>query len=164
MESFLFYIFGGIAVASALLVVTRRNAVGSAIFLILCFFCLGVLYLLLQAHFVAVIQVLVYAGAIMVLFLFVIMLLNLSQIEFGRIRNLALKVLGAALGVVLLINILGAINRPLFSEGAPLSEGFGGTAQVGMLLFSKYLIPFEVASVLLLSAIVGAIILSRKEF
>ncbi len=164
MESFLFYIFGGIAVASALLVVTRRNAVGSAIFLILCFFCLGVLYLLLQAHFVAVIQVLVYAGAIMVLFLFVIMLLNLSQIEFGRIRNLALKVLGAALGVVLLINILGAINRPQLSEGVPLSEGFGGTAQVGMLLFSKYLIPFEVASVLLLAAIVGAIILARREF
>lgn len=164
MEVFLFYLFGGIAVASALLVVTRRNPVASAIFLILCFFCLAVLYVLLRAHFVAVIQVLVYAGAIMVLFLFVIMLLNLSQLEFGRVRNLVVKVVGAVLGVVLLVNLLGVINKPLLPQGAPLSEGFGGTEQLGMLLFSKYLIPFEVASVLLLAAIIGAIILARREF
>lgn len=164
MESFLFYVFGGVAIASALLVVTRRNPVASAIYLILCFFCLAVLYLLLRAHFLAVIQVLVYAGAIMVLFLFVIMLLNLGQLEFGQVRNLVLKVLGAVLGVVLLINILAAISKPLLTQGIPLGEGFGGTAQVGMLLFSRYLIPFEVASVLLLAAIIGAIVLGRREF
>jgi len=164
MENFFFYVFGGIAVASALLVVTRRNPVSSAVFLVLCFFCLAALYLLLSAYFVAVIQVLVYAGAIMVLFLFVIMLLNLSQLELGRIRNMALKVLGAVLGVVLLINMLAVINKPLLVPGSPLSKGFGGTAQVGALLFSKYLMPFEVASVLLLAAIVGAIALARREF
>jgi NADH-quinone oxidoreductase subunit J len=164
MEAFFFYLFGGIAIAAALLVITRRNPVTSAIFLILCLFSLAVLYVLLRAHFVAVIQVLVYAGAIMVLFLFVIMLLNLSRVESGRIRNLLVKVVGAVLGVVLMINLLAAVNKPLLPEGARLSEGFGGTEQVGMLLFSDYLLPFEVASVLLLAAIVGAIILSRREF
>ena len=164
MEAFFFYLFGGISIAAALLVITRRNPVTSAIFLILCLFCLAVLYVLLRAHFVAVIQVLVYAGAIMVLFLFVIMLLNLSRLEFGKVRNLVVKVAGAVLGVVLLINLLAAVNKPLLPEGAALGEGFGGTERVGMLLFSSYLIPFEVASVLLLAAIIGAIVLARREF
>ena len=150
--------------ASAILVVTRRNPLSSGVFLILCFFCLAVLYLLLNAHFVAAIQVLVYAGAIMVLFLFVIMLLNLGRLEPGIARNPVLKVVGAVLGVALLFSLLGTFNKFGWTSPVQLSDGFGGTAQIGMLLFSKYLLPFEVASVLLLAAIVGAMILSRKEF
>ena len=168
LETVLFFVLAALTVVSAVLVIAQRNAVASAIYLIITFFCLAGIYLLLQAPFIAVIQVLVYAGAIMVLFLFVIMLLNLEE-ETKRIRQPKLaKIAGVALAVVLLAQ-LGMIFQS-FILAAP-RENFtpekvaaaGNTESVARLLFTDFLLPFEITSVLLLVAIVGAIILAKRE-
>jgi NADH-quinone oxidoreductase subunit J len=152
-----------IAIATAVSVLASRNAVYSALFLVLNFITIASLYLLLNAAFIALVQVTVYAGAIMVLFLFVIMLLGEEREESSS--RLKWQAPAAFLmSLALLILFVAALiqgNMGLQQAFAGVSEGFGSPASVGRLLFSEYLIPFEVTSVLLLVAMVGAIVLTR---
>ncbi len=161
-------LFAGLALVagiSGLLVVVQRHAVYSALYLIITMGSLAGLYILLGAHFVWAVQVLVYAGAIMVLFLFVIMLLNLPREETPWSPRDRRRVLGAvALAVILLAELLLVVGRRL-SLASPVSlpEGFGTTQMVGRLLFTDFLFPFEITSVILLVAIVGAMVLAKKH-
>jgi NADH-quinone oxidoreductase subunit J len=159
-------IFIGIAViatATAVGVLASRNAVYSALFLVLNFITIASLYLLLNAAFIALVQVAVYAGAIMVLFLFVIMLLGEEREEpSSRLKWQAPAAFLMSLALVILfVAALIQGDTGLQQALGAVSEGFGSPASVGRLLFSEYLIPFEVTSVLLLVAMVGAIVLTR---
>jgi NADH-quinone oxidoreductase subunit J len=168
LETVLFVLLAVFAVVTAILVIVQRNPVASAIFLILTFFSLAGIYLLLHAEFIAAIQVLVYAGAIMVLFLFVIMLLNLEKEKRIVTRNRLLKGVGVLLGLALLVQI-GTVFQKVLLEGTKGSfppekvASLGNTQVVAQLLFTDFLLPFEITSVLLLVAIIGAIMLAKKE-
>jgi len=166
MEFLIFLITAIVLVVTAVLVIVQRNPVASALFLIAALCAQAVLYLLLKAPFLAVIQIIVYAGAIMVLFLFVIMLLNLRRDEFGPERRKLQKFFGILFAVILFIEIgalvkLSLTGLPSASKG--LDPAFGGAHAVGKLLFTDYLFPFEVTSVLLLVAIVGAIVMAKRK-
>lgn len=166
LESILFYGLAAMSVVSAILMITRRNPVTSVLFLIMNFFALAGLYLTLQAQFIAVIQIFVYAGAIMVLFLFVIMLLNLGDDQKLTEVISYKKIVGAALAVGVLLELIYIIG--LAPSGLPagnLDRGAAiGTVEVlGTKLFTQYLFPFEITSILLLVAIVGAVLLAKKK-
>src|SRR2546430_8204774 len=166
----IFWGFAGLALASALLCITRRSAVASALWLVVTLFALAALFVLLDAQFIAVLQVLVYAGAIMVLFLFVIMLLNLGRpgptdIK-GRLGLLGATVLAGAR--LLLLRPLGQAPLPAEIQLPPgtvaaLQQQRGMVGAVATPLFDTYLVPFEIASVLLLTAIVGAVVLAKRK-
>jgi NADH-quinone oxidoreductase subunit J len=164
MDVFLFLVFALIAVLCGINVVIQTHPITSALSLIGVMGSLAVLYLLLGAEFLAAAQVIVYAGAIMVLFIFVIMLLNAGA-ETRRSRSFPVELIGAPLLIVLL-GLLGYFV-PRIIPGSPMVQfgGFkGGTAaEVGRALFTQYLLPFEITSVLILIAILGAIVLARKE-
>jgi len=162
MQEILFYLFSGIMLACGLLVITSRNPVNSAMFLVLAFFFMAGLFVLLHAFFLAAVQVLVYAGAVMVLFLFVIMLMNVGEEPRRKIRWLAL--LGAGVvGVTLIAELISILWRANLGSALADEGTVGSTAEVGRLLFRHDMLPFEVASVVLLAAMVGVIVLSRKE-
>lgn len=164
MDVILFLTFAIVAVACAINLVVQKHPITSALSLIGVMGSLAVLYLLLGAEFIAAVQVIVYAGAIMVLFVFVIMLLNAGS-EQKTGRSYTARYLGVPLLVVLvgLLSFVIQVTLPV-SEGVRFG-GFtgGGPADVGRVLFTRYLLPFEVTSVLILIAIVGAIVLARKE-
>lgn len=164
MDVFLFLLFALIAVVCAINVVVQTHPIASAISLVGVMGSLAVLYLLLGAEFIAAAQVIVYAGAIMVLFVFVIMLLNAGG-EAKRGRSFLVQLLGVPL-LIALLGILAFFVERMFPESAKVVFGGfkGGAAHdVGMALFTRYLLPFEVTSVLILIAILGAIVLARKE-
>ncbi len=164
MQLLMFYILGFGAVVSALLLVTNKKPVNAAMSLIATMFCLAGLYVLLDAHLVAVLQILVYAGAVMVLFLFVIMLLNIQEKE-GRLAGstIALQFVSIlGVGMVFVIAASLAKVRGALPAGGELYP-FGTTKAVGSMLFTEYLLPFEIASMLLLAAIVGAVILAKRR-
>ncbi|OGQ06300.1 MAG: hypothetical protein A2979_01360 [Deltaproteobacteria bacterium RIFCSPLOWO2_01_FULL_45_74] len=163
MEPIFFYGFGGLAVVTALLMVTRVNPIASAVWLVVCFFAFAALFITLEAHFIGVIQVLLYAGAIMVLFIFVIMLLNIGAEELKARTMQFSGLLGGLVTIYLIVLItLGLLKNPVrFFE--PLTEGYGYVAPVGRLLFTKYLVPFELTSVLLLVAIVGSVVMGKRK-
>ena len=165
-ETVFFYTLAVVFVGSALMVITRRNPVIAALYLILNFFCLAGLYLTLHAQFIAVIHVLVYAGAIMVLFVFVIMLLNLGD-EHRLSEQISWRqILAAGLSVALLLEILyifGAIDSGIPPGEVSRGIEIGTVENIGRELFTTYLFPFEVTSVLLLAAIVGAVVLAKKR-
>ena len=153
-----------VAVAAAAMVIIVRNAVHSALFLVVTLFCVAILFLTLSAEFLAAVQVLVYAGAIMVLFLFVITLLNPMAAESpDRLRNQA--GVGGALALVLLIELWLVVQSGALSvlpATAPARDAsVDNVQQLGLALFSTYIIPFEATSVLLLVAMVGAVVLAR---
>ena len=154
-----------IAVASAVSMLVSRNAIYSALFLVLNFVTVAVLYLLLNAAFIALVQVTVYAGAIMVLFLFVIMLLGAERVDTGpglRWQQPAAALLGAALlSELVYVFFGGAVGQA--APAALLTGAFGSPSSVGTLLFTGYLLPFEVTSIVLLAAMVGAIVLARED-
>jgi NADH-quinone oxidoreductase subunit J len=167
MESALFYLFALLTLGFAFLVVANpfsKNPVTSAMFLVLTIISLAGLFLLLHAWFLAAVQVLVYAGAVMVLFLFVIMLLDLKEEERRRLHLLTEKllVLGAlfATGAILVIFLKNVGSVPGHSSELTLD---GATAPLGHLLFTSYLLPFEIVSVLLLVAMIGVILLSKRD-
>jgi len=160
-----FYAFGVLAVVSALaMVLFVRNIVAGAMSLVVTMISLAGIYVLMEAHLVAAIQVIVYAGAILVLFLFVIMLLNLREDAFAPLGpgQTLLKTVGAAAAVLLLFLLVRLLGDRL-PEATPLPEGFGGFRDVGLQLFSTYVVPVEVAGLLLLAAIVGAIVLAKRR-
>jgi len=164
MDTFLFLIFAAIAVGCAVSVVSQRHPIHSAISLIGVMGSLAVLYLLLGAEFIAAIQVLVYAGAVMVLFLFVIMLLNAGAEPPGG-KSWPVRLLGIPLLVVLLGIVSFLIRGWIPAKDMVVFGRFteGGPRDVGSLLFTEYLLPFEVVSVLILVAILGAVVLGGKE-
>lgn len=162
-ESFFFYAFAATAVLMMLLVILLNNPVASALSLVMGLFSLSGLYILLEAPFVAVLQVLVYAGAVMVLFVFVIMLLKLRPEDLVQDK----VTIGKAGVILLAVPFVGVlINKflsiPLEPSFKPVAANFGAPKEVGMLLFTKYLIPFELVSILLLVAIIGVIVLAYR--
>jgi NADH-quinone oxidoreductase subunit J len=163
MELVVFYILGGISVVGALLMVTRKNPLAGALALVVSMAGLGGLFAMLHAEFVFILQILLYAGAIMVLIIFTIMLLNLTPEELeerpvGKIRG-AVILAAVAAGFIGFLRVL-----LLIPEGVPfVSPTFGDIEEVGALMLGKYLFPFEVISVLLLVAIVGVVILAKKK-
>jgi NADH-quinone oxidoreductase subunit J len=167
--SFNFYVFGIAAIVAALLFVTRKSPVAAAMWLVTTMFSLAALYVMMDAPFIGAIQVLVYAGAIMVVFLFVIMLLNLGQpTGIADERGRGWKLLAAAVGIAILAQVF-ALTRahvqPRIPPGylARQIEITGVIAPVAGPLFNEYLLAFEVTSVLLLAAIVGAVVLGRRR-
>jgi NADH-quinone oxidoreductase subunit J len=160
----LFFAIAVLAVGTALAMLSSRNAVYSALFLVLNFLVIAVLYLLMNAAFIAMVQVTVYAGAIMVLFLFVVMLLGAKPLA-GRPALRWQRWLGIGFGVVFLGIAADVVllRQPDLGRFLPAGAAFGSPASVGELLFNEYLIPIEVASILLLVSMVGAIVLTRGE-
>jgi NADH-quinone oxidoreductase subunit J len=160
----LFYIFAAVTVLAALNMVVQRTPVYSALSLIVVLCSLAVVYLLLGAEFIAALQVIIYAGAIMVLFVFVIMLLNAGR-EVPSHRSRIAKWLGAPLIGAFLVEMLMVIwNQFPPRSGAAPPHLDGSPAAIGHLLFQSYVLPFEVTSVLILVAVLGAVVLAKKEF
>lgn len=168
----LFYVFGAIAVIASLLVVGQRSPIYSVLLLIGSFAALAGLYVLLDAPFVAAIQIIIYAGAIMVVFLFVVMLLNAKQEERLRRRIVAHGPhrLGALLGVALLVELAWSLWRASGAHEVQAAVGDTGNAQaissvrqIGHVLFVDYGFAFEVSSILILIAMVGAVVLAKRE-
>ena len=170
LDKVLFYLFAGIAVASAALMVTRRNAVHSAIFLIATLLATAGIFLQLRAEFLFIVQIILYVGGIMVLFIFVIMLVNLDvalhQIKFARQKWVALIVtlaLTAQVGVMFwTTGKMPGQGFPILTA-APANRLPPNAEAVAQSLFSSYLLPFEIASVLLLVAMIGAVVMAKKR-
>src|SRR5687767_5884954 len=166
-----FYLFGLIAIASSIAFVTRKSPVAAALWLVATMFCLAALYVMLEAHFVGVIQVLVYAGAIMVVFLFVVMLLNLGlPSDLADIRGKWGRLAAGLLGLALLAQVMALAGKRLpepFTPGGgydPVAvRDLGAIGSVAQPLFNEYLLAFELTSILLLVAIVGAVVIGRKR-
>jgi NADH-quinone oxidoreductase subunit J len=159
----LFYIFAGVVIVAALSVVLQRTPVYSALSLIVVLCALAVVYLLLGAEFMAAIQVIVYAGAIMVLFVLVIMLLNAGR-EITSERSRLAHWLGVPLLVVFVIEVLAVVWRQFPMESTRYAPPIdAGPAAIGTLLFRNYVLPFEVTSVLILVAVLGAVVLAKKQ-
>jgi len=165
-----FYLFGAIAVTASLLVIAQRNPIYSVLLLIASFGALSGLYVLLDAPFVAVIQIIVYAGAIMVLFLFVVMLLNAPQEEtpedlarVGLVRAGGAVTVGSLLAAALIIELVWALTRSGGESGAFPGAAVTSVRSIGRLLFTEYAFAFEVTSLLILVAMVGAVVLARRE-
>jgi NADH-quinone oxidoreductase subunit J len=170
LEAILFYSLAAFILGFGVLVVTARNTVHSVLFLVANFLCVAVVYVMLAAEFLAVIQVLVYAGGIVVLYLFVVMLVNLARREGvpvdtrrqSRLGFILVAVLLAEVSAILVYSAGRPAPVPVLTEGAALGIA-GNTETIGMLLYTDYFVPFEVASMLLLVAMIGAIMLAKKE-
>ena len=165
-----FYFFAGMLVLAGLGVITSRNPVHSALFLVLSFFSCSALWLILQAEFLAIALVLVYVGAVMVLFLFVVMMLdiNLTQMREGFVRYLPIGALIALVMVAQMVWIVGPVGPDVFSgeqlnQAVAQSADYSNTKELGKVLYTDYVFPFEVASVILLVAIVAAIALTMRR-
>lgn len=168
MESVVFYLFGLIAIVTAILVIIQKNPIYSALFLITTLFSIAVLFLLLNAQFVSAVQVLVYAGAIMILFLFAIMLLNIKYEEKAFATLTKLKILSIFIAVILFAEFIYVISsrKGLGMAGDITPEKInqiGNVELIGKILFTRYLFPFEVASLVLLVAMVGIIVLAKRN-
>ncbi|MEW6734352.1 MAG: NADH-quinone oxidoreductase subunit J [Acidobacteriota bacterium] len=161
MEKIFFLIVAGLAVTAGLSVVLQRNPLYSAFSLIGLFGCLAMIYLTLQAQFIATIQIIVYAGAIMVLFVFVIMLLNVRREELQLDHYRFLYYLAVPFGALLFFEVYYSVSRLRSVEVA--KSAVGDSTSIGIGLFSHYLLPFEITSILILMAIVGSVILARRE-
>ncbi|MDZ4844101.1 MAG: NADH-quinone oxidoreductase subunit J [Chitinophagales bacterium] len=155
------------ALLGAIMVVTSKRPLYSILYLIFTFFCIAAHYVILNAQFLAVVQVIVYAGAIMVLFLFVVMLLNLNE---EAQQSSLLKVAAAMSGGMLLLLTVAGVVKGVGEGKSGLTQavlypttGIGSVGELGLALFNQYLIPFEVVSILFLSAMVGAVVLGRKD-
>jgi NADH-quinone oxidoreductase subunit J len=165
-ELFAFFVFAVPLVAAALGVVISKSPVYAAMNLVAAFFFLAGIYVLLSAHLIAFMQILVYAGAVMVLFLFVIMLLSLGDEHLVKERHRAMQVVGV-LGAVSLCSVLAAVVGRVPGEVARLDPAaaakFGTVKAVGHILYTQFLLPFEVTSLLLLVAIVGAVVVAKER-
>lgn len=160
----LFWILTATALLSAIMVVTSKNPVHSVLWLIVTFFAISGHYLLLNAQFLAIVNIIVYAGAIMVLFLFVIMLMNLNN-PTHKLKNRALQFAGTIAALCLLLVLIAALrNTEITQKIAQTGTGdIGLVEHLGKELFTTFVVPFEIASVLFLSAMVGAVIIGKKD-
>ena len=173
-EAIAFYLFGALAIGASLLVIAQRNPIYSVLLLIASFGALSGLYVLLEAPFVAVIQIIVYAGAIMVLFLFVVMLLNAphedteedletTAVERRQLAGAGVRRFGGLLAVALIVELWWALTKNGGESGAFPAAAEASVAAIGRSLFTDYAFPFEVTSILILVAMVGAVVLARRE-
>lgn len=164
LYQFNFDLFGLIAVASAITFVTRRSPVTAALWLVNTMFCLAALFIMMDAQFVGVIQVLVYAGAIMVVFLFVVMLLNLGHpSEVSDIKGVWPRLLAAAAGIAILATVLASLRQKLPPMLPDLMPDRNVVTPIADPLFHQYLLAFEITSVVLLAAIIGAVALAKRQ-
>ena len=160
---FLFYLLSAIMIVCALLVVFSRNPINNVIYLILCFIAMAGHYILLNAQFLAVVHIIVYTGAIMVLFLFVIMLLNLNKAIIIR-KSTVTRVSAVITGGIFFLVLLAA-TRQTFEIHAkyPFNSEIGLVSGIGKVLFNEFLLPFEISSILFISAMVGALMFGKKD-
>src|SRR6478752_6268674 len=160
----LFWILSVVALFSALMVITSKNPMHSVIWLIIVFFAISGHYLLLNAQFLAIVNIIVYAGAIMVLFLYVLMLMDLKK-ETEPKKNRWLKIAGAVAGGSLLLVLIAALKKAdLANQFAETRTGdIGLIENLGKVLFNEYVVPFEISSILFLSAMVGAVVIGKRE-
>ena len=160
----IFYILGGLTIGTALMVVLSKHPVRSVLYLVLTFFLISANYVMMNAQFIAIVNIIVYAGAIMVLFLFVLMLLNLNKDNEPRhspLMTIGAAVAGGSLFLVLVAAMRDAVlATPMIDVN---SEKVGLVENLGKVLFTKYVLPFEVSSILFLAAMVGAVLLAKKE-
>jgi NADH-quinone oxidoreductase subunit J len=166
MELLFFYIFAGVAIGSAVMVVTNKNVLHAALFLILTFFCVSAIYVILRAEFLAAVQILLYVGAIMALFIFTILLINVMQAQFlrqfhGQRPLAAILVVALAAETIFLLLSDFRGNFPLMRQTPSETSGKVGLQTLSQLLLTDYLLLFEVAAVLLLAALIGAVVLAR---
>lgn len=165
MEQLFFYVFAAIAVISAICVISLRNAVHSAFFLIICLLQVAAIYILLRAPFLAAVQVFIYVGAVMVFFLFAVMVLELGTEKFRR--HMHSQSVPAVIVIVALLMVLGyyALNGRITAPLGQYTEAAlaKNTEVIGKALYTRYIFPFEVVSVLLLAALVGAVVLVKKK-
>lgn len=162
--TFFFYFLSGLAILSGVLVITRKNPVHSALALILTLLSIAGLYLMLYAPFVAGVQIILYVGGIMVLFLFVIMLVNIERSQKEKQFNQQwLPGILAACGLGLLFVLIYVKGQALFSQPVLTMPETENTQRVGVMLYSNYMFPFEIASLLLLVAIIGAVVMAKKR-
>lgn len=163
MTIYLFYFLSFLAILCGLMVILEKNPIHSVLYLVITFFAIAGHYILLNAQFLAAVHVIVYAGAIMVLFLFVIMLLNLNK-ESEAHKSFFVKGAAAVASGILLIILVGALKQTeMLSAPSEVSEGLGLVENLGKVLFTQFLLPFEIASILFLSAMVGVVMLGKKE-
>ncbi|WP_223788615.1 NADH-quinone oxidoreductase subunit J [Marinicella meishanensis] len=166
-QQFIFYLFATFTVGSAMAVVTVKNTIYSALFLVLCFFNTAVLWLLIEAEFLAITLVLVYVGAVMVLFLFVVMMLDVKQAKASQLKQSYTKaalLIAAAMLVELMVLFAYKLSGQLpTNELIRQEQGYSNVSEVGMALFTTYVYPFEIAAVILLVAIVAAIMLTMRK-
>jgi NADH-quinone oxidoreductase subunit J len=170
INSLVFYLFSGLAIGFALNVILQKNPVSSAFSLVMVFFAFAGIYACLQAHLIAAIQILVYAGAIMVLFVFVIMLLNEDTPSVDLIKgSKTLRILSISVSVVFAFSLIYMFKNatPTQASGpftvTAIQEGGGNTRVISQLMFSEYLLPFELTSVLLLTAVIGAVAIAKRK-
>jgi NADH-quinone oxidoreductase subunit J len=166
LDQIAFHFFAALAIISAILVVTRRNVVQSAIFLITALLATAGIFLTLNAEFLFIVQVILYAGGIMVLFVFVIMLINmdvsLHQIQFNKQWFVGI-VIALVVGAQLVLAVVISESKTSFGTPAPASALEPSTQLVGKVLFTEYMLPFEIASILLLVAMIGAVVMAKKR-
>ncbi|MEJ2212660.1 MAG: NADH-quinone oxidoreductase subunit J [Gammaproteobacteria bacterium] len=166
-EKIIFYVFAAILVFAATMVITRKNPVHSALYLVLAFFTSAGIWLMAEAEFLAIALVLVYVGAVMVLFLFVVMMLDIdvATLRAGMIRYLPVGVIVAVMMLVMLWMVVGPENFGLDKYAAPARHAadYNNTAELGSLLYTVYVYPFEIAAVILLVAIIAAISLTMRR-
>lgn len=164
MDQFLFFLVAFLAVSSAVYFVFARNPLYAILSLIVTMFSIAGMYILLNAQFLAIIQIIVYAGAIMVLFLYILMMLNLNKEDESK-KNNTLKFVGVFTAGLLLIGVLGVFRgvqeQHIVVEN--VDKGVGLTKNLGRLLFNEYVLPFELASILILAGIVGAVLIGKKD-
>jgi NADH-quinone oxidoreductase subunit J len=165
IQALAFYLFAAITVAAAVMVISARNSVHSVLFLILAFFNAAALFVLIGAEFLAMILVVVYVGAVAVLFLFVVMMLdiNFAELRAGFLRYLPI---GALIGVVLLVELFllyGSIGGPSILSAGAAPSGPTNTAALGQLIYTQYAYPFQAAGLVLLVAMIGAIVLTLRH-
>jgi len=160
----LFWVLTPIALFSALMVITSKNPMHSVIWLIIVFFAISGHYLLMNAQFLAIVNIIVYAGAIMVLFLYVLMLMDLKK-ETEPPKNRWLKIAGAVAGGSLLLVLIAALRKVDIDQGIVETRtgDIGLIENLGKALFTEYVVPFEISSILFLSAMVGAVVIGKKE-
>jgi NADH-quinone oxidoreductase subunit J len=163
METILFYFFGAIAFLAAISVVVCRKVFYSAVSLIICLCSVAALYMLLQSPFIAAVQIIVYGGAIMVLFLFVIMLLDPFSASILRDKKKYLGYFAIVLGALALVILYPMLKSYDLARAPKNAVGLGTMKELGQVLFNEYLLPFEVTSVLILVAIIGAVILTKRQ-
>ena len=164
MDQFLFFLVAFLAVSSAVYFVFAKNPLYAILSLIVTMFSIAGMYVLLNAQFLAIIQIIVYAGAIMVLFLYILMMLNLNKEDESK-KSGALKFIGVFTAGLLLIGILGVFRgiEQKHVVVANVDKGVGLTKNLGRLLFNEYVLPFELASILILAGIVGAVLIGKKD-
>ena len=164
LTQYIFYFLSALAIFSALMVVISRNPVYSVLYLIVAFFALAGHYFLLNSQFLAVVHIIVYAGAILVLFLYVIMMLNLNQDTEPNKSSFVKAAAVVTGGLLMLVLVVGLKQVDLLPQHAAGSGTIGLIKNLGTILYTKYMLPFEISSVLFLASMIGAVMLGKKEF